>query len=241
MGAVSLDAEWQSPVCIGIDVGQIADPTAIAVAEAVEKGTGKFRYNSERIPAHVDETGWFHKPHDADEVMATHYNIRHIQRLPLGTSYPAVAVHIADMLCNTIFVHRHVRVLIDVTGVGRPVYEDVQKEISLRPEARLILVRPISFVHGEKYNRSLGTLGKAYLVSRLQSLLQGGTVHAPDTPEVKVMLEELKVYQIKVDLDGNDTYGAMRVGEHDDLATALALACLEDPFADRVKYSRRLY
>lgn len=232
--------EAKSPITIGVDVGQISDPTAIAVAEVIQKHTGKYRYSSEQTLGHLDAQGQWVPPQGVDPVMVSEYTIRSIRRLPLGTSYPDVALHLADLLCNQLFARRNVRMLLDVTGVGRPVYDDLRKEIGLRKEAREVLLKPISFVHGEKYNRSLGTLGKAYLVSRLQSLLQGGRVHAPDTAEVKVMLEELRVYEIKVDNDGKDTYGAS-IGKHDDLATALALATLEDPFGDRVMYSQRIY
>ncbi len=105
--------------------------------------------------------------------------------------------------------------------------------------ARLRL-KPITFSHGEKYNRSTGVLAKAFLVSRLQSLLQGEHVHGPDIPEMKATVEELKVFEVKVSENGKDTYGAV-VGKHDDLAVALGLSTLEDPFADRVSYSRRVY
>ena len=229
-----------TPVCIGVDVGQIHDPTAISVAESMQRDTGKLRY-TEPIHSlgHFEDGKWV-VPDGVEKVVVSEYTIRHIRRLPIGTSYPDVSLHIADMLCNPLFARRVVRVLIDVTGVGRPVYDDLQKEIGLRKETRHVSLQPISFVHGERYNRSTGALGKAYLVSRLQSLLQGGRVHAPDTAEVKVMLEELRVYEIKVDQDGKDTYGAT-IGKHDDLATALGLSCLEDPFGDRVTYSKRIY
>jgi hypothetical protein len=53
-------------------------------------------------------------------------------------------------------------------------------------------------------------------------------------------MEELKVYEIKVSNDGKDTYGAI-VGKHDDLATALGLACLEDPHGFKVRQSARVF
>lgn len=232
--------EQLTPVCVGIDVGQIRDNTAISVAEVAQKDTGKIRYTKPTQTLGHFEQGVWVAPDGFETVLISEYMIRTIRRLPLGTSYPEVALSLADMLCNPLFAHRDVRVLIDVTGVGRPVYDDLSKEIGLRKEARHILLKPISFVRGEKYNRKTGTLGKAYLVSRLQSLLQGGRVHAPDTAEMKVTLEELRVYEIKVDQDGNDTYGAS-IGKHDDLATALALSCLEDPHGERATYSQRVY
>ncbi len=245
------------PVCVGVDVGQIRDPSALCVSEVSQLDTGKLRFGPSPQPARLDiKSGLWIPAEDIYPVMVTEYTVRHIKRLPLGTSYPDVALHIADMLCSPLFAGRDVRVLIDVTGVGRPVYDDLDKEIRLRKygiwrpdgtfqpgskgEMAHLMLKPITFSHGEKYNRSTGVLAKAFLVSRLQSLLQGGHVHAPNTKEVLAMLEELKVYEIKVSDDGKDTYGAV-IGKHDDLATALGLSVLENPFDDRVTYSQRVY
>lgn len=242
---MGIAVEQFNPVSIGIDIGQIADSTAIAVIEAmqVDHGRTKVIPRPERVPT-VDDHWDFWPEYETTKkvhVLETEYTLRHIERVPLGTSYPDVAKKIAGMLCSPLLYRRSVRVLIDVTGVGRPVYDSLLSEISLHPESRDARVKPITFAAGQKYNRSNGTLGKAFLVSRLQSLLQNNQVHAPDTAEVKAMLEELRVYEIKVDQDGHDTYGAFKVGKHDDLATALALAVLEDPFSDRVSYSKRVY
>lgn len=208
-----------NPIRIGVDVGQINDPTAICVTEITQIHTGQFR-----TPPRPGLS--------VDPVMASYFTVRQIQRLPLNTSYPIVAERLASMLCNPLFADRKVSLLIDVTGVGRPVYDDLQAAIKLRPEAKKAILKPITFTHGEKYNRSTGALAKAYLVSRLQSLLQGGYVHAPDNPEVRAMLEELRTYEITISQDGHDSYGA-QTGKHDDLATALGLSVLEDPFAPK--------
>jgi hypothetical protein len=71
-------------------------------------------------------------------------------------------------------------------------------------------------------------LGKAYLVSRLQALLQCGRLHLPRTREAEVLTEELLDYEIRVDENANDKYGAFKVGVHDDLVTALGLAVQVD-------------
>jgi len=233
--------EELSPITVGCDIGQIKDPSAICVCEVLQVNTGKIRYSKNPTMGHYDpKDGWI-PPTGADPVMQSEYTIRHITRLPLGTSYPDVALYIADMLCNDLFQKRNVRVLLDVTGVGRAIYDDLKREIGLRPQCRHIQIKPISFSHGEKYNRKTGVLGKAFLVSKTQSLLQGKRVHAPDTREVRAMLDELRVYEIKVSDAGKDTYGAMKTGTHDDLATALCLACLENPFSEKVTLSERIY
>lgn len=240
MPAVAIDS--LNPVCCGVDIGKIHDPTALCIAEVMQVSTGKYRYGrNQRKSAYVDDHLIFHKAIDAEEVMRSEYTIRHIARLPLGTSYPDVAEHIADMLCNKVFAHRDVRVLMDSTGVGQGVYDLLKQEIKLREAAKHVQLKPITFSAGEKYNRATGVLAKAFLVSRLQSLLQAARVHGPPTKEMAATLDELKVYEIKLTTDGADQYGAFKTGTHDDLATALALACLEDPWSERVTYSQRVY
>jgi hypothetical protein len=125
--------------------------------------------------------------------------------------------------------------ILDMLRLPRPALTPEQKE-----RLKRVSLQPISFVHGEKYNRSKGTLGKAFLVSKMQAHLQYGRVDLPNTPEAKATCDELLVYEIKISEKGTDTYGA-KTGKHDDLATALALSCLEDPYAERVSYSERVH
>lgn len=256
MAAIAV--EQLNPVCVGLDIGQIHDPTALAVSEVSQLDTGKLRFGPSPRPGYHDvKSGLWIPAQDIYPVMVSEYTVRHIRRLPLGTSYPDVALIIADMLCSPLFAGRDVRVLLDVTGVGRPVYDDLDREIRIRKygiwhpdgsfqagskgEMARLTLKPITFSHGEKYNRSTGVLAKAFLVSRLQSLLQAGRVHGPDIPEMRQTTEELKVYEIKVSDEGKDQYGAFKTGAHDDLATALGLSVLENPFDDKVTYSRRIY
>lgn len=233
-----------NPIYIGIDVGQISDPTAISVAEVSQVETGRYRPCQRVLPHFNREIGLWQPPRDMQPIMVTRYTIRSIRRLPLNTSYPAVAAHIASMLLSERFERRKVRVLIDVTGVGRPIYDSLKQEFLMRreiEEKRIeISIQPVSFVHGEKYNRVTGTLGKAFLVSRMQSLLQNERIDGVNSAEMKATCDELLVYQVKISDQGKDTYGA-KTGAHDDLATALGLSCLEDPYAYAVKQSERVY
>ena len=59
-------------------------------------------------------------------------------------------------------------------------------------------------------------------------LLQSGRLHLPKTPEAEALGRELLDYEIKVDENANDRYGAFRVGTHDDLLTAIGLATQRD-------------
>jgi len=182
-------------VCVGVDLGQRQDPTALAVAELEERGD---RY---------------------------HYLIRHLERLALDTPYPAVVdrlLSIEQGLAKKKI--EDVTFYVDATGVGQPVI-DLLRQAGLSP---LVAV----YITGtDKASREGGDLrlGKALLVSRLQVLLQSERIHLPQTPEAGALVDELLNYEIKVSEDAQASFGAFRTGSHDDLATALGLACWEEP------------
>ncbi len=184
---------------IGVDIGQKRDPTAICVMESEER----LEENDREV--------W-------------HYLARFLQRLPLGTPYPKVAKRIAEIAQAVIARTKEKPwVYVDATGVGQPIVDLLREQYPY--------VTPVYFTHGDR--RSLDNagvkLGKAYLVSRLQALLQTGRIHLPSTSEARALAEELLDYEIRVDERANDRYGAFRVGTHDDLVTALGLALQRSP------------
>lgn len=234
MGTVS-----GSRVHIGIDIGQKHDPTAIVVCQVLE------RLGRPLPPRKEFDIRQFRMAEIENRQIETYYEARHIERVRLGTSYPAVAERIAQIVTSPVLSGARILVLVDVTGVGTPVYEmvhaavDAQTSVANQPRIRM---RPITFRHGDRYDRAAGMLGKAYLVSRLQALLQTGSIKLPArNAEAQQMARELKDYEIKVDQNANDTYGAFKVGTHDDLATALGLAVLDDPHSYRATVGPRLF
>lgn len=182
-------------VTIGVDVGQKRDPTAIAVAEVDRRQISRDRTDC-------------------------HFIIRHLARLPLGTPYPAVAKEVARITARVRDqAGKTPTVFVDATGVGQPVLDLIQAEgIACR-------LFGVYFTHGDRCTEDgrKVILGKAYLVSRLQNLLQSGRLHLPRTAEAQVLASELLNYEIRVDENANNRYGAFRVGTHDDLVTALGL------------------
>jgi hypothetical protein len=117
-----------------------------------------------------------------------------------------------------------VAVFADATGVGRPLVDALQ-------EAADIDVTPVIFTHGMRrtVERDQIVMGKGWLVSRLQTLLQGRRLRLPQGhPEARALFDELVNYEIRVSRDGDATFGAFKTGTHDDLATALGLAVQED-------------
>jgi hypothetical protein len=188
-------------ITIGVDIGQKRDPTAFAVVE--------------RDPREVEGGR-----------TETHFLVRYLDRLPLGTPYPEVARRVAGIAERAgRQAGSSVTVYLDATGVGQPVVDLVAERWR---GGRLVAVY---FTHGDRRTEDGGkvTLGKAYLVSKLQALLQTQRIHLPDSSEGRVLAQELQDYEIRVGEDANDRYGAFRVGTHDDLVTALGLAVHCEP------------
>ncbi|HEY8745810.1 MAG TPA: hypothetical protein VIU62_22210 [Chloroflexota bacterium] len=157
-----------------------------------------------------------------------HHVARHLERLPLNTPYPQVGARVAQVVAGVARqTGSYPRLYVDATGVGTPVCDEL-KRAGVRGH-----LTPVYFTYGDRRivdsEKGQISLGKAYLVSRLQALLQGGRLHLPKTPEAEALGRELLDYEIKVSEDANDRYGAFKVGAHDDLVTALGLATQVDP------------
>jgi len=223
-------------ITIGIDVGQKVDPTAIVVAEAelLDKVAHYRIPFLQRLPLNT--------PYDQVAVRLAAIIkgvVEHVQEDfydPRGS--PKVERDLTHMAAQDVAELQakaqrraagRVWVLVDATEVGAAV-TDV-----LRTQTGTIPLIGVTFLHGNKCNVSgdlqqrEATLGKAYLVARLQVLLQSGRLELPDNPESAALVKELQNYEIRIDDEAVDTYGAFKVGTHDDLVTALGLACLKEP------------
>ncbi len=161
-----------------------------------------------------------------DRDVAQHYLIRYLERLPLGTPYPEVARRVGEIVEQVARKSEsQPKLCVDATGVGTPVV-DLLRESA----ARAWEVIGVYFTFGDRRvaEGAEVKLGKAFLVSRRQALLETGRLHLPQTRESAALSDELLNYEIRVDSNANDRYGAFRVGAHDDLVTALGLALQED-------------
>jgi hypothetical protein len=223
-------------VHIGVDLGQAQDFSAIAVVEVGERATQRsYRVNG-RVYAVPEST----------------YRVQRLMRLDLGTSWHEIAAKVVQLVGDLWDWERGLRekgelqphepqlpwdIWADATGVGKPVMEMISNGLQATTKTDRAQLHPVVFTHGDRFDRAAyqGTvdrLGKAYLVSRLQVLAQAEPPLLrlpPRDPEAAAMMQELKDYRIKVDEDANDKYGAFTTGAHDDLVTALGLACIEDP------------
>ncbi len=184
---------------IGVDLGQARDYTAIAVLQRFEELTGE-----------AEKGRW---------TTTIRYEMPHLERPPLGTSYPAIIERV-KALKGQLPGHKRLKILVDQTGCGRPVVDLMRKE--------KLDVIPVTITFGGSVNG--GTfyglnVPKRQLVSNLAILLQADRLKiARDLPEASAMVEELQNFRIKFTKAGNDIYEAWRESAHDDLVLAAAMA-----------------
>ena len=172
---------------VGLDLGQVSDFTALCVAE---------------------RTALSGEPPS--------YEIRHIDRAPLGTSYPAVVAHVGRLMATPELADR-TKLVADGTGVGRPVV-DLLWQAGMRAVS-------ITITGGQRVTGGLNSwrVPKRDLVTNLQVLLQSRRLRiAADLPLAEALIGELLEFRARVSDAGHDTWGAGR--DHDDLVLALAIA-----------------
>ncbi len=216
-----------SIVAIGVDIGKRKDPTALVIVEYEQVMLSGEAMALQRPRGLFDPLP---DPRFIEPEYDTRYLVRSLGRLPLGTSYPDVALHI-NRVCKNIRVHQPKAdqyLLIDQTGVGAGVV-DMMKRL-LDPAIHLTAVTFTGTDHCDSapLHRPEVSMGKAYMVSRLQAFLQNRMLQLPKSPLAEALILELKQYEVRVQESGHEKYGAFSEGTTDDLVSALGMACLGD-------------
>jgi hypothetical protein len=190
---------------LGLDLGQAADPTALAVLAADEAEDPRAR------------------------TAVRTYTVCHLHRWHLGTRYPAIVEDLAQLLARPPQAEPPYDepplagsvLAVDATGVGRAVVEMFE-------EARLpVQLRPLLITSGHQETCVHGTwhVAKKALVSCLQVLLQARRLFiVPGLEHTKALTKELENFRVKVTAAANETFEAVRQNLHDDLVLAVAMA-----------------
>jgi hypothetical protein len=192
-------ADQRPPTYVsGLDLGQAADFTALAVLEKT-------------ISPEPTPTGKY----------LASYSVRHLERFPLGTAYGAVTERLVKL-----FGDRTLKgsvLAVDRTGVGRAVVDMIY---AARVGASLMPIT-ITAGHKAEPD-AVGTgwrVPKKDLVGVLQVLLQERRIKvAPQLPEAPTLVRELQNFRVKVTAAANEIYEAWREGQHDDLVLAVGIA-----------------
>jgi hypothetical protein len=189
---------------MGVDLGQSQDPTAIVV----------MRHHHEPL----DE--W-----DVDKIKRVtrqkskqRYDVAYAERLPLGTSYPDVVQHVQNVL-NRPLLRGRCHLVIDESGVGRAV-GDMFDAAGLRA----VRVSITAGTEVTKQEQRRWSVAKSLLISGVDARLHSGELRfAAELGEAHALAAELKDFRRILTAAGRATYQA-RVGKHDDLVLAVAVA-----------------
>jgi hypothetical protein len=242
--AVTVCEVTDAPMALGevttADVDAMAASMAVGIDPLSPLGILDVRHAQ---PVYVDPLD--HLPGPRVPSLEPLYTARHIERAPLNTPYTDVAIGVRVIVqwLRQQFPRIVPELYVDATGVGIPVVDILRRELSGIPH-RLV---PVTIVSGDGYHdvvtadgadrkgrvvprsaRGL-SVGKGFLVSRLQALLQTQRLVGPRTM-VAELQDELRVFETRAK-EGRDQYGA-RVGAHDDLVISAALAVLDRPRQD---------
>jgi hypothetical protein len=223
-----------SIVAIGVDIGERHDPTAVVVVE----------YERLALPVEELPRGLFDPAPDVEPEpeYETQYLVRALGRLPLGTSYPDVARHV-NRVCMNIRKKQpngSQHLLIDQTGVGRPVMQMIARLLDPAIHLTAVTFTGTDKCDSAPLHRPEISMGKAFMVSRLQAALQDQRLKMPRSRLSEDLVTELKTYEVKVMESGREKYGAFAEGALDDLVSALGMACLGDVH-QVVTYRESLY
>ena len=196
---------------LGIDLGQAHDFTALTVLERGQRPTGRHK-------TITTASGAMRYP---PELEAT-YQVRHLERLSRGTPYPQQVERVTRLVEQTRrTVGTEPRMVVDQTGVGRPVVDMLRAAGHKRLAAVTIHGGDQATREGNEHR-----VPKRELVSILQVLLQSDRLAvARSLPEADTLTKELMAFKVTLSATGHDSYGNdWRENAHDDLVLAVALA-----------------
>uniref|UniRef100_Q01T17 Terminase large subunit gp17-like C-terminal domain-containing protein n=1 Tax=Solibacter usitatus (strain Ellin6076) TaxID=234267 RepID=Q01T17_SOLUE len=187
---------------VGLDLGMRHDHTALNVVERREM-------LGERDPATYE----FRK--------TITLRLRHVERIPLATEYVQVVERVAKVM-RKLGAQGPAHLVVDATGVGAPVVE------LLRRAGMGCRLWPVSITGGpaEGYGDGYYRVPKRDLVVGLQVMFEQGALEiAGGLVERAALVKEMTDMRVKMTSRGHEQYEAGSSGQHDDIVSALSLAC----------------
>jgi len=152
------------------------------------------------------------------------YHLRHLERFPPATSYPAIVESVARRAGTPPL--RGSPLVVDRTAVGKAIIDRLRRS---NLAVKLVVIGAGQAVLPADGGGLL--VPKKDLVTGLQLLLQSRRLKvAPGLPEAEMLANELSGFRLRYVPIGDSDLAEWRVGRHDDLVFAVALACW---YADR--------
>jgi len=183
-------------ITVGCDIGQSVDCSGIVVVSS---------YVPE--PTHVD---------DRPEMR---HRVRWVEKIPLGTGYPAVVERIVTV-AEAAAYHGPPVIVLDATGVGRPILDMLRQRTS-------ISIRAVTYTGAAKESQTDAysyRVPKRDLMATLELVLERDLIETvPDLPLAEDLEAEIRNFKWTTSDRGHTTYEGHH-GTHDDLVNALCLA-----------------
>lgn len=182
---------------VGVDVGLMAQPTAIAILEQESLHEG------------------------GHDISCTAMRLRHLERLEADAGFPELATRVHEHLVALADKEQGdaTDVLIDITGTGTAVV-DLLKQRDIDPI-------PVIITHGVgdgKIDSGTWRLAKSQMVTNLQVLFQTDKLKvAKELPLVSTFVEELQNFKPKQQTLRPEDGEAWREGQFDDLVFAAGI------------------
>ena len=203
---------------IGLDVGRMRNPSALAVAARW------YRYpQEEELPKPQQyEFGVLPAVKRGIEELERMYTITDLFRFPLKTEYAKIEEVVAAIWDRPIISSGRRIVIADQTGVGAPVVEGIRR--------RGVRVIGINITGGLTVNQpeeNVYNVPKAALVTQFVSVFERGRVKIaidPNNSEAVEFKEQLAVFGYKLNREtGQVSYESLEAQMDDDLVIAVAL------------------
>jgi hypothetical protein len=211
---------------VGLDLGQAADFTAVAVMECTEAKLippPPTSRDSFELSGIGDATGKSAVRSAVAKVtqetpIGKTYHIRFCERLEKGTAYPDIVRWISTLVTK-LLTRAQVGLVVDATGVGRPI-------VDMFTQSGLKCV-PVNVTGGQNDNFGNGVwnVPKKDLVGAAKAMLGKKLLKIDDGLEHKdVLIREIENFRIKInERTRHESYEAWRSADHDDLVFALCL------------------
>jgi hypothetical protein len=154
------------------------------------------------------------------------YTLGHLERFPLGTSYPEIFQSVRKLLQTPPIPARETYFVVDQTGVGDAVIRMLEETMGGQVTCSYSKVT-VTLGQATCHQDGVGLcIPKKELVSVAQVLLQTRRLKVPKTlVHAQLLVKELEGFKMKVPLVRPDQLTEMwREGPNDDLVFAVALA-----------------
>ena len=205
---------------VGVSLGGAQEATALTVLEQTDRDTGEVEYGMPGL-TYWEDGRKIGGHQDVYPVYEHGYAVRHLERLAAGTPYPEQVAKTKEVV-SRLEGQGHVRLIVDQTGVGRPV-TDMLRAVKLKPSVAIVTAGDTPSREGDEHR-----VPKRDLVSSAQVLLQSRRLTiASSLSLAQALISELLAFKATITLQRENTSGPpepWRERPHDDLVLAVALA-----------------